>query len=127
MLVMLVAVLGVQAWGVPIKPDLEKILKEQQQRPRHYEPARAGWNGPEMVKPQESSPNPVYEAYGPASTARAIRASLKAAATPDPVALLGIGMLILLLRVVRSQGQRKAAVVVMSPQGEIAPQERRAA
>ena len=111
---MLVAALGAQVWAVPIKPDLEKILKEQQQAPRHYEPARAGWNGPEMVKAQESSPNPVYEAYGPASTARAIRASLRAAATPDPVALLGIGMLILLLRMVRAQGKRKAAVVVIS-------------
>jgi len=119
--------LGVQAFAVPVKPDLEKILKEQQQRPRHYEPARAGWNGPEMVRPQDSSPNPVYEAYGPASTARAIRASLKAAATPDPVALLGIGMLILLLRVVRSQGHRKASVVVMGPQAQVAPQERKAA
>lgn len=120
------AILGAQAWAVPIKPDLEKILKEQQQTPRHYEPARAGWNGPEMVKPQESSPNPVYEAYGPASTARAIRASLRAAATPDPVALLGIGMLILLLRMVRGQG-KKAMVVVMGPKPEMAPQERRAA
>ena len=118
-------IVGVQAWAVPSKPDLEKILKEQQQTPRHYEPARAGWNGPEMVKPQESSPNPVYEAYGPASTARAIRASLRAAATPDPVALLGIGMLILLLRVVRAQGRRKAAVVML-PRTDVA-QERRAA
>jgi hypothetical protein len=126
-LALVVAVLGVQAFAVPVKPDLEKILKEQQQRPRHYEPARAGWNGPEMVRPQESSPNPVYEAYGPASTARAIRASLRAAATPDPVALLGIGMLILLLRVVRSQGQRKAAVVAIGPQAKMVSQERKAA
>ncbi len=125
---MLVTILGVQAFAVPVKPDLEQILKEQQQRPRHYEPARAGWNGPEMVKPQESSPNPVYEAYGPASTARAIRASLRAAAIPDPVALLGIGMLILLLRMVRAQGQRqKAAVVVIGPQPEMVPDERKAA
>ncbi len=115
------------AFAIPVKPDLEKILRQQEQRPRHYEPARAGWNGPEMVKPQESAPNPVYETYGPASTARAIRAALRAAATPDPVALLGIGMLILLWRVVRQQERRhKGALTVISQQETLA-QDRRAA
>lgn len=115
------------AFAVPVKPDLEKMLKQQEQRPRHYEPARAGWNGPEMVKPQESAPNPVYEAYGPASTARAIRAALRAAATPDPIALLGIGMLILLWRVVRQQGHRQKGALAVISQHETLAQEKRAA
>jgi hypothetical protein len=93
-----------QAFAVPIKPNLEKMLRQQQQQQvRPYEPARAGWDGPEAVPAKDASPNPVYEAYGPASTARAIRASLKAAAMPDPAAILGIGMLILLWRVARKQ------------------------
>src|SRR5512140_3592470 len=96
LILFLTAALG--AHGVPIKPDLQKILKQQDLKLRHYEPAQAGWNGPEMVKPQDASPNPVYEAYGPGSTVRAIRASLSAAATPDPMALAAIGFLILLLR-----------------------------
>ncbi len=128
-LVLITAILfSMGAFAIPVKPDLEKILKQQEQKPRHYEPARAGWNGPEMVRPQDSAPNPVYEAYGPASTARAIRASLRAAATPDPVALVGIGMLILLLRLVRSQGKKQRAEVrVLGRKPELVPQERKAA
>src|SRR5437899_5155432 len=99
-----VAVLfGVSAYALPVKPNLEKILKQQEQPARQYEPARAGWDGPEMVRPQEGSPNPVYETYGPASNVRAIRAALRAAAIPDPVAMLGLGMLILLWRLARNQ------------------------
>jgi len=115
-------------FGIPVKPNVEKILKQQEQRQRTYEPARAGWDGPEMVRPQEASPNPVYEAYGPASTVRAIRASLRAAATPDPVAILGIGMLILLLRLTRHQRtQRERAAVVVIPSANISSEERRVA
>jgi hypothetical protein len=108
-----VCLVSFSALSLPVKPNLEKILKQQEQRPRTYEPARAGWNGPEMVPPREASPNPVYEAYGPASTVRAIRASLRAAATPDPVAIVGIGMLIMLLRLARQQrAQRERAAVI---------------
>jgi hypothetical protein len=126
---MAVAILfAVHAFAVPVKPNLEKILQQQQQRPRQYEPARAGWDGPEMVRPQDASPNPVYEAYGPASTARAIRASLRTAMLPDPAALTAILMLILLWRIVRQQRtQRQHAPVVAMPQPEIASKESRAA
>jgi hypothetical protein len=101
------------SFAVPIKPDLQKILKQQEKQTRPFEPAHAGWNGPELQKPQVASPNPVYEAYGPASTARAIRAALAAAATPDPIAILAIGLLILMLRYTRHQrANRERAVVV---------------
>lgn len=109
---------ALHAYALPIKPNLEKILKEQQQRPRQYEPARAGWDGPEMVRSQAASPNPVYEAYGPASTARAIRSSLRAALTPDPAAMAGILMLILLWRIVRGQRLRRESAVVLMPKPE---------
>src|SRR4051812_16196628 len=115
-------------YAVPIKPDLEKILKQQEQSPRQYEPARAGWDGPEMVRPQEAAPNVVYETYGPASTARAVRAALWAAATPDPVALFAIGALILLLRLTRrQQAQRQSAAVLIMPHSDMGSRDRKAA
>lgn len=94
---------AVSATAVPIKPDLQKILKQQQERPTRFEPARAGWNGPEAPLASDAVRNPVYEAYGPASTTRAIRAALIAAATPDPVSVLAIGVLILFWRYSRKQ------------------------
>jgi hypothetical protein len=101
---------ALSAYGVPVKPNLEKILQQQQQRPRHYEPARAGWDGPEMTQPQEGAPNPVYDAYGPASTARAIRVSLRTAVIPDPGAVTAILMLILLWRTLRQRHERHRAI-----------------
>src|SRR3954471_6945771 len=124
----LIALFALNSFAIPVKPNLEKILKQQEQRARPYEPARADWDGPEMVRAQDASPNPVYEAYGPASTARAIRASLRAAATPDPAAILGIGMLILLLRLARHQRtQRQMAAVVVLPGTNGVSGERKAA
>ena len=124
---MLLLTMAVGADAVPIKPDLQKILKQQEQKPRYYEPAQAGWNGPEMVRPQEASPNPIYEAYGPASTVRAIRASLLTAAKPDPVALMGIGLLILMLRLARNErSKREKAGVVVPIRREHAPGRRAA-
>ena len=100
------------AFAVPIRPDLGKILKQQDQRNRHFEPAQAGWNGPEMQRVQDVSPNPVLEAYGPAATARSIRAALTAAAIPDPKAAVAIAVLIILMRIMKQvQDRRKAEVV----------------
>ena len=73
-------ILATSALAVPVKPDLGKILKQQEQRNRPFEPAQAGWNGPEMQRAQDVAPNPVLEAYGPAATARSVRAALAAAA-----------------------------------------------
>lgn len=101
------------ALAVPVKPDLGKILKQQEQRSRPFEPAQAGWNGPEMQRPQDVAPNPVLEAYGPAATARSVRAALAAAAIPDPTAVIAIGVLIVLMRIMRQvQDRRRQALVV---------------
>src|SRR4051812_9271120 len=125
LMLLLMAAIGASA--VPIKPDLQKILKQQEQKPRHYEPAQAGWNGPEMVRAQEASPNPIYEAYGPASTVRAIRASLAAAATPDPMALGAIGLLILMFRWTRQQRTKNMRATVIPIPASAEPDQRRAA
>jgi hypothetical protein len=115
------------AFAVPVKPDLEKILKQQEQRNRPFEPAQAGWNGPEMQRPQDASSNVVLETYGPAATKRAMRAALAAAAIPDPKAVVAIAALILLMRImvqVREREKRRAHVVVMR---SVEPVKRKAA
>lgn len=116
------------AFAVPVKPDLEKILNQQEHRRRTFEPAQAGWNGPEMQRPQDAAPNAVLEAYGPAATARSIRASLMAAAVPDPKAAIAIAALIILMRIMRQVQERRkrlAAVVAIRPASP--EEERRAA
>ena len=117
------------ARAVPVKPDLEKILDQQKQQRHTYEPAQAGWNGPEMQRPQDVAPNAVLEAYGPAATARSIRAALTAAAIPDPKAVVAIAVLIILMRIMRQLQERdkKAAVVVPISTGASPEKERRAA
>ena len=104
-----------QSQATPVKPDLQKILKEQRQRQAPYEPARAGWDGPEVQRAADVSPNPVLEAYGPASTARSIRAALTAAALPDPRAVLAIGVLIVLMRLLRQQHDKRRVVLQAVP------------
>ncbi len=112
--------------AVPIRPDLGKLLKQQDQRNRHFEPAQAGWNGPEMQRAQDVSPNPVLEAYGPAATVRSVRAALMAAAIPDPKAVVAIAVLIILMRIMRQmQDRRKAAVIPI--RSSLPDEERRAA
>jgi len=117
----------VSGYGAPIKPDLQKILRQQEQKPRHYEPAQAGWNGPEMVRAQDAAPNPVYEAYRPASTVRAIRASLAAAVKPDPIAMLGIGLLILLMRLARHEQKKQDRAALVPIRDRVRHESRRAA
>lgn len=95
------------SFAVPVKPNLEKTLQQQEQRRHTFAPAQAGWNGPEMLRPQDASPNPILEAYGPAATARSIRSSLVAAAIPDPKAVIAIAVIIILMRVIRTQRERR--------------------
>ncbi|HUN88837.1 MAG TPA: hypothetical protein VMU28_08605 [Terriglobales bacterium] len=105
--VALITVLVGVGVAVPVKPNLEKMLQQQERRHQTFEPAHAGWNGSEMQRPQDVSPNPVLEAYGPAATVRSIRASLVAAAIPDPKAVVAIAVIIVLMRVIRTQRERR--------------------
>jgi len=107
----LVTVFVAPCSATPIRPDLHKLLQEE--KPRSFAPARAGWNGPEM-RPAQGTLNPTLEAYGPAATARAARASLLAAVIPDPKAVIAIGTLIVLLRVLRQQKLRRKSATVMA-------------
>ena len=80
-----------------------------------------------MVPAQQAAPNPVYEAYGPAATARAIRASLRAAAMPDPAAFAAIGLLILLWRVAKKQRIHRKQPQLVAISSNAVAEERRAA
>ena len=112
--------------AIPIRPDLGKMLKQHEQRNRQFDPAQAGWNGPEMQRLQDVAPNPVLEAYGPAATARSVRAALMAAAIPDPKAVVAIAVLIILMRILRQvQDRRKAAIIPI--RSTLAEEERKAA
>lgn len=101
--------------AVPVKPDLQKILKQQEQRSKYFEPARAGWDGPEMQSAEDAAPNPVLEAYGPKATTRAIRAALLAAAIPDPKAVIAIGAMILMMRLLKQVQEKKRRVTPLLP------------
>ncbi len=115
------------AFALPVKPDLNKILNQQEHRRRNFEPAQAGWNGPEMQRPQDAAPNAVLEAYGPAATARSIRAALMAAAMPDPKAVIAIAVLILLMRIMRQVQDRRKRLAVVVPIRADGPEEERQA
>lgn len=107
------------AYAVPVKPNLEKILKQEEQQQRHFEPARAGWDGPEMIRSRNATANPVFDTYGPAATVRAIRSSLLAAATPDPEVLTAIGILIVVWRIVRKERDRRRKLHVSASSGKV--------
>ena len=118
---------SVGAMAVPVKPDLGKILKQQEQRNHSFEPAQAGWNGPEMQRAQDVAPNPVLEAYGPAATVRSVRAALMAAAIPDPTAVIAIAVLIILMRVMRQTQERRQQAEVVPIRSSSPREERNAA
>lgn len=119
------------SWGasfaVPVKPNLEKTLQQQEQRRRTFIPAQAGWNGPEMQRPQDADPNPVLEAYGPAATVRSIRASLVAAAIPDPKAVVAIAVIIILMRTMITLRERRQHEANVIPIRQRTPEEQQAA
>ena len=94
------------ASATPIRPDVQKLLSQPQDAPPQFVPARAGWNGPEMVKAQAPT-NLLLETFGQAGSARAVRAALLAAAIPDPRAVAAIVVMIFALRGMRSARLRR--------------------
>jgi len=94
----LAALLFVPATATPIRPDLKRLLAEPQAT-QPFVPARAGWHGPETPPPP-----PPQQAE---TASRAVRASLWAAAIPDPWAVLAIGVAILFLRRLRLSPSRQ--------------------
>jgi len=91
-------ILSLAAAATPIQPDLEKLLSKPRSEHEWFEPARAGWDGPETETSGSSRSSLVLEKFGPAETARIARASFLAAAVPDPRIWACLCALILLLR-----------------------------
>lgn len=99
------AIVVIPAQATPIRPDVKHLLAEPQ-APAQFVPARAGWQGPETPPAPRESP-----LLKSAASAKAVRASLIAAAIPDPWAVLAIAAAILLLRwlrLIRSRQQLRS-------------------
>jgi len=69
-----------------------------------YQPARAGWNGPEATP--IAAVNPAYESILAQDSPEAIRAQLLDVATPHWQTWMAFGLIIFMLRLMRAE-QRK--------------------
>jgi hypothetical protein len=99
-----------RAHASPIPPDVRKLAEQPQGPPPKFEPARAGWNGP------EASPPPQLPAeFSAAARTRAARRMLALVMTPDPMALLGILVVIVLLRVMRKRRDARPQAPAADP------------
>lgn len=105
-----------RAEAMPIKPDVRKVLEQEQPNaaPTQFAPARAGWDGPETARSTQGF-NSTYNQLGPAGTARAVRNSLLAAALPDYRALAAIALIILLLRRMRKARREAELAAAATP------------
>ena len=101
------------AFGTPIHPDIKKLIKEAQQPPVQYQPARAGWNGPESTPPNEI--NPAYESILAMDSPAGVRNQMLDLATPYWPTWLAFGLIILLLRLLRADQKNRRQVGVPIP------------
>jgi len=88
-----------QAHATPIQPDIRQLVQQPQGPPPRFEPARAGWNGPESTPPSVAGLQLELTAAGRAQIARQ---ALHLVMIPDPRALAAILASIVLLRKLRS-------------------------
>jgi hypothetical protein len=112
---------ALDADATPIRPDIRKLVTENQTPPPQAEPARAGWNGPELPARNAMA----IPALDPAVTLRSNKAALITAAVPDPRAILAVVVIIFLMRLLRSiqekeRQARSAEVVTLAPKERIA-------
>jgi len=92
------------AHATPIKPDVRKLVETPPAAPAQYEPARAGWNGP------ETSPGQLAMAAAQEAHVRAVRRALATVVIPNPWAWAGILLMIVVLRKLRTMREAKAPV-----------------
>jgi len=91
------------AHASPIQPDIRRMVEEPQGPPMKFQPARAGWNGPESPATTGGSNRQLTQA----AQVRAVRHTLALVVTPDPKALAAIFLMIVLLRKLRSARERR--------------------
>jgi hypothetical protein len=87
------------AYATPVEPTMKELLAQPPRQNTEFAPARAGWHGPQTARP---APNLELETFSAASTTRATKAALKAAAMPHPLAIAGVLGMIFLLRRLRT-------------------------
>lgn len=110
---------AVNAEATPIRPNIRKLVTQNQTTPPPASPARAGWDGPEM-RPVDVRMNPALD---PTVTLRSNKAALITAAVPDPRAVLAVIVVIFLMRALRNvqeKQKRTAAVVAIEPKERMA-------
>ena len=95
----------------PIEPTAKQLVKELERPPMQFVPARVGWN---QSQPQAPDFNLTFEQYGPQATARAVRASILAALTPDPVAIAALLFCAFALRWMQVRKKKEAAAKIES-------------
>ena len=109
----------VDSQATPIKPDVQKLLRQSQQSQQPFIPARAGWNEPTSATTVVK--NPILESVAGDHLSQEYRETLTAVATPDPWIVLALGALILLmrkLRTIEAQRNRMRKVAVLARPAE---------
>ncbi len=99
---------SVESQATPIKPDVQKLIRQSQQTEHPFIPARAGWNEPTSATTVVR--NPVLESVAGDHMRQEFRETLTAVATPDPWIALSLATLIVLMRKLRSIEARRSRV-----------------
>lgn len=113
---------ALDADATPIRPNIRKLVTQNEAAPATATPARAGWDGPEMPR-REMRTNPALD---PAVTLRSNKAALITAAVPDPRAILAVVVVIFLMRALRKI-QEKQTQAASDHAVSLEPRERMAA
>jgi hypothetical protein len=105
---------SVDSQATPIKPDVQKLIRQSQQSHQPFIPARAGWSEP--VASASAVRNPVLASMADDHMRGEFRETLATVATPDPWIVLALATLIVLMRKLRSiEAERTRARMVRIP------------
>jgi hypothetical protein len=106
--------------ATPIKPDVQKMIRQSQQTAKPFIPARAGWSEP--TASASILRNPVLESIADDHLRQEFRETLSTVAIPDPWIVLALASLIFLMRKLRSiEAKRNLAlqpVLIVDPATE---------
>jgi hypothetical protein len=94
------AISTIESHATPIKPDVQKLIRQSQQTSKPFIPARAGWSEPATSTTLVR--NPVLESIADDHLRQEFRETLSSVAIPDPWIVLALATLILLMRKLRS-------------------------
>ncbi len=111
---------AVQSQATPIRPDLQKLIKQSGQGQQMFIPARVGWNEPATTS---AAKNPMLESLAGEKWRAELRDELATIATPDPWIAVALVMLIFLMRKLRSieakRNRAQATAIVIEMPAEV--------